>query len=127
MVESGSFRPFDYAMNTLTYILVVVGCALVAFWLVVAIGFAIGQFWRRRSSMNANTERAARMLGESFTPVGRIRWAWIAIQAIPLILIAAVVISADFFIRLTVGGWCWVTGRPMPRPTRLEDINNDSG
>ena len=112
-------------MSTLTYILVIAACALIAFWLVMAASFGIGQFWHRRASFNANFESVARRFGEDFTPVSRTRWLWIAIQSIPLLLIGAALLTAHFFISLLICGWYWITGRPMPQPERLEEINDD--
>ena len=85
-------------MSTFEYILVVAGSIVVGLWFALAICFGIGIFGLR-GSINAASESAARGLGQSFKPVSRMKWVWISISAVPLLLFGAAVVIVHFFIR----------------------------
>src|SRR5437588_4637399 len=111
-------------MSTFTYILVVVGCALIALWLAVAVCFGIGAIGQR-ASINSARDTAARMFGKTSRPVGRTRWVLISLTSVPLLLFGAAVVIGHFFSSLLVVGWCRLTGRPIPQPGSLQDFNDD--
>jgi len=48
------------------------------------------------------------------------------IASIPFLLLGAVILLAHFFGSLLVAGWCRITGRPIPHPQSLQDIENDN-
>ena len=111
-------------MSTFTYILVVAGFALIALWLVLAVCFGIGLLGQR-GSINAGRENAARMLGQTFKPVSRTRWVLISITSVPLLLFGGAILIVQFFSSLLVDGWCRLTGRSIPQPRSLQNLDDD--
>jgi hypothetical protein len=111
-------------MSTFSYILVVAGCAVIAFWLVLAVGFGIGMFGQR-GSINSSRQTVARMLGQSSKPISRARWVWVSIISVPLLLFGAALVVVHFFSSLLVVGWCRITGRPIPQLRSSEDVDDD--
>jgi len=112
-------------MSTFTYIIVVAGCALIALWLVLAVCFGIGMFGQR-GSINSGRQTAARMLGQSSKPISRAQWVWVSITSVPLLLFGAAVVAVHFFSSLLVVGWCRLTGRPIPQPRSLQDLDDNN-
>jgi hypothetical protein len=111
-------------MSTFTYILVVAGCALIALWLVLAVCFGFGLLGQR-GSVNAGRDTAARMFGQTSKSISRAQWVWVSITAVPLLLFGAAVVIVHFFSSLLVVGWCRLTGRPIPQPRSLQDLDDD--
>jgi len=111
-------------MSTFAYILVVAVCALIAFWLVLAVCFGIGMF-AQRGSINSGHRTAARTLGQSSKPISRAQWVWVSITSVPLLLFGAAVVVVHFFSSLLIVGWCRLTGRPIPQPRSLQDLHDD--
>ena len=109
-------------MSPLSTSLWVAGCGLLLVWL--SIAFALG--WRglgKRGERNARMEAIHRQFGEDFHPVGRLRWCWIALQSVPILLFLSLLGILMFLLHLPYTLWCFVTGR-KPVGGMQERINN---
>ncbi len=97
-------------MSTLATSLWLAGGGLLIAWL--SIAFSLG--WTalgKREARNARMESIYRRFGEDFHPVGRLRWCWIALQSIPILLLFSLFAILVFLLHLPYALWCSVTGR----------------
>ena len=113
-------------MNFFIYMLILIGCALIGGWLVVAVCFGIGIFGKR-DIMNSSRQTASQMLDQTSKPVGPTQWVWVFIMSLPLLLFGAAILIVHFFSSLAGFGWCRLTGRPIPQAEseRLEDVDDE--
>jgi len=103
-------------MSTLGIFFCTIGTVAFASWLLVALIMGWRLMWFRRKSMNKNMATVYRQYGEEFRPVGRLRWAWIVVRSIPMLLSLTAFGILAFLLHIPAAIWSLMTGKPIPPP-----------
>ncbi len=99
-------------MGSLVTLLKIAGYLLLGVWLFIAFVMGWQWMWFRRPTLNASLSAAHQEYGEEFHPVGRLRWIWIIIQSVPMLLFLAFIGVVIFLFHIPGAVFCLITGKP---------------